>query len=66
MAVTLTLHEREVIAQVLRDQADEMDQAAADVPWPRGAFASSVPLAVASIRTREMRELAHKVEWGAE
>lgn len=60
----LSPHEREIAALVLREYADVMDKEASESPWPRGAFASSVPVAVASIRTREMRDIAHKLEWG--
>lgn len=64
-AVCLSLHQRELIALVLREHADDMDKAYQQAKRSREAFAATQQWQVAgSLMTNELRELAHYVEWG--
>lgn len=68
VAVSLTMHQRELVALVLREHADEMDD---EVRNARGTreYSRVVLDALAngsSNRTAEMRELAHYIEWGGD
>lgn len=61
----LTPHERDVIALVLREYADTLDvEASRDGVIPVNSEEAAFLRCTNSAMTAEMREIAHKVEWG--
>lgn len=61
--MNLTPHEKDVIALVLREHADDMDKGLGNLLAHLDSPVQDYRRCRESAVTAEMREIAHKVEW---